>query len=71
MVPCPTCGQDVDWITVGAAAKLLDISEVRVKQLIAAGSFPGSAKTTAGVTAAFWKLPIRSVIAYKKAREER
>ncbi len=69
MVPCPLCGNDVDWVTVNAVAQLLGIGEARVRQMLAAGDFPGAMlhKPGAGI-ARLWKVPVQSVIALKEAR---
>jgi ribosomal protein S14 len=63
MVPCPTCGQPVDWVTSKAAAQLLRVSGVRVRQFIEQGRLPGTTKSDVG-----YRIPIDSVIALNEAR---
>ena len=69
MVPCPVCQQPVSWLTTKDAAKVLDISGQRMRQLITEGAFPGAVKYAPGGSInPLWKIPIVSVIAYKDAR---
>ena len=64
---CPYCGNDVDWVTIKEAAKAIDRSVARVKQLIEEGRLPGSEKST--TRPIFYRVPIASIIAYLIARE--
>lgn len=71
MVPCPLCQSDVDWVTVKAAASVLGVSDIRVRQFIAEGRLPGAVKfTPGGGIQPLWKVPISSVIALDNARKE-
>ncbi len=69
MVPCPLCQSPVDWVTVKAAAQLLGVSTIRIKQFIAAGRLPNATKAapTDGVHS-MWRIPIADVLALKEAR---
>lgn len=69
MVPCPLCGSDIDWITSGMAARLLNVSPGRIRQYISEGAFPNAVKfkPMAGIPE-LWKLPIKDVLALKEAR---
>lgn len=69
MVPCPLCGNDVEWVTVTQASQLLGVDEQVVRKRVRNGEFPGAWKDRPGNgIAALWKLPIKSVIAHKEAR---
>ena len=71
MVACPVCGHDVDWVTVSAAAQLLEVTPARVRQFIEKGRLPGAVKyRPAGGIAPLWKIPIPSVIGLVNARRD-
>lgn len=70
MVPCPLCKSPVDWVTLKAASQLLGVSEVRVRQFIAAGRLPNATKVAPGEGInSLWRVPIADVIALKEARD--
>lgn len=72
MVPCPLCQQPVDWITVDNAAKILGVTDIRVRQMNKQGAFPNARKIAPGSPIApLWLLPIGDVIALKEARDSK
>lgn len=71
MVRCPTCGSEVDWVTAATAAKLLGVSDSRVRQLIAADRLPGAVKfVPTGGLPPLWKIPVASVAALARVRRD-
>jgi len=71
MVRCPTCGGEVDWVTAATAAKLLGVSDSRVRQLIHADRLPGTVKfVPTGGLPPLWKIPIASVAALAQIRRD-
>jgi len=66
---CEACGQPVSWVTASRAAQVLNVTEGRVRKLIADGRLPGSTKSQdwkpgRGV----WMIPIASLEALLAAR---
>ena len=71
MVNCPLCNQPVDWVTKSQAAKLLDVSDVRVSQFIKEGRLPGAQKKQpANGISELWCIPIDSLMALINMRRK-
>lgn len=69
--PCDRCGSAVDWVDTPVAASILKVSEVRVRQLLKEGRFPGADRVQPRRGNAFWKIPLVSLVAYQESRRTR
>lgn len=68
---CTHCGAPVDWVDGATTARLLKVTEGRVRQLVKAGRFPGAVKyQPPGRERAFWKIPLASVAAMMEQRRD-
>jgi hypothetical protein len=66
---CDCCGADVDWVGVARAARALNVSERRVRQLLANGRFPNAYKyQPVSGEPALWHIPLADLAAFMEAR---
>jgi hypothetical protein len=67
---CSRCGAETDWVSSVQTARILKVSEARVRQLITEGRLQGAVKyMPPDGTPWFWKIPLESVAALLETRQ--
>jgi hypothetical protein len=70
LIECPMCKSPVPDATTTQAASILDKQPNRIRQMCEEGKFMGASLSRTSVKGELsWRIPLDSILAYKKERE--